>query len=69
MKYIVQSIAINRKTGQPVTPIVEETIDTETNDLFAGARHAFDIEQGFEEFWRDSRVGKIIVLSAELADN
>lgn len=51
MKYVVTAIAIDPieevVVGQPQT----EEIDTETNELFSGARGPWDVEDRFEAFW------------------
>ena len=51
MKYLVTAIAIDPieevVIGQPRT----EEIDTETNELFHGARSPWEVEDQYEAFW------------------
>lgn len=51
MRYVVTAVAVDPRYPNTFSPAREEEIDTETNEIFEGARGPWDVEDRFEEFW------------------
>lgn len=52
MKYVVTAQAFSRDSGAPASPAPrDETVDTETNELFRGCRSIMDVKAAYERFW------------------
>ncbi len=68
-QYTVTAVAIDRQTRQQISDPRDEVIDTDTNELFAGAETAEDVERIYESFWNDinpksAEVVKVIGVAA-----
>jgi hypothetical protein len=51
MKYIVTAMSVSPMTGEITGEPREEVIDTETNEIFAGATGRWDVEDRYLAFW------------------
>ena len=51
MKYAVNAMSIDPRTGEKCGEPRTEIIDTDTNVLFAGATGPWDVEDRYAAFW------------------